>query len=105
MWTIEFLVVALAVVYYTHLISKWRNPKIDGVLPPGSMGWLLVGETLQFIIPGRSIDLHPFVKKRMHKYGPIFKTSLLGKPTVISTDNEVNKFTKVKGREVTRNPH
>ncbi|KAG6789538.1 hypothetical protein POTOM_005641 [Populus tomentosa] len=56
------------------------------------MGWPLIGETLQFIIPRRSIDLHPFIKKRMHKYGPIFKTSLLGKPTVISTENEVNKY-------------
>ncbi|KAJ6777513.1 CYTOCHROME P450 26 [Salix koriyanagi] len=56
------------------------------------MGWPLIGETLQFISPGRSLDIHPFVKKRMQKYGPIFKTSLLGKPTIISTDNEVNRY-------------
>jgi hypothetical protein len=68
MWAIGLVVVALVVVYYSHLISKWKNPKIDGVLPPGSMGWPLIGETLQFIIPGRSLDLHPFVKKRMQKY-------------------------------------
>ena len=68
MWTIGLVVVALVVVYYSHLISKWKNHKIDGVLPPGSMGWPLIGETLQFIIPGRSLDLHPFVKKRMQKY-------------------------------------
>ncbi|KAJ6755060.1 CYTOCHROME P450 87A3-LIKE [Salix purpurea] len=92
MWMVGLLVVALAVIYYTHLISKWRNPRINGVLPQGSMGWPLIGETLQFITPGRSLDIHPFVKKRMQKYGPIFKTSLLGKPTIISTDNEVNRY-------------
>jgi len=60
MWTNGLLIVALVVIYYTHLIRKWRNPKIN-VLPSGSIGWLLIGETLQFIIPGKSLDLHPFV--------------------------------------------
>ncbi|KAJ6385350.1 hypothetical protein OIU77_028510 [Salix suchowensis] len=68
MWAIGLVGVALVVIYFSHLIIKWKNPKIDGVLPPGSMGWPLVGETLQFIAPGRSLDLHPFVKKRMQKY-------------------------------------
>ncbi|KAJ6345495.1 hypothetical protein OIU78_008200 [Salix suchowensis] len=92
MWAVGLVAVALVVIYYSHLIMKWKNPKIDGVLPPGSMGWPLIGETLQFIAPGRSLDLHPFVKKRMQKYGPIFKTSLVGRPIIVSTDNEINKY-------------
>ncbi|KAJ6302835.1 hypothetical protein OIU77_016852 [Salix suchowensis] len=92
MWTIGLAVVALVVVYYTHLIFKWRSPKIEGVLPPGSMGWPLIGETLQFIIPGKSLDLHPFVKKRMQKYGPILKTSLVGRPIIVSIGYEMNKY-------------
>ncbi|XP_061974458.1 cucurbitadienol 11-hydroxylase-like [Populus nigra] len=92
MWAIGLVVVALVVIYYTHMIFKWRSPKIEGVLPPGSMGWPLIGETLQFIIPGKSLDLHPFVKKRMQKYGPIFKTSLVGRPIIVSTDYEMNKY-------------
>ncbi|KAJ6670906.1 CYTOCHROME P450 26 [Salix viminalis] len=92
MWAVGLVAVALVVIYYSHLIMKWKNPKIDGVLPPGSMGWPLIGETLQFIAPGRSLDLHPFVKKRMQKHGPIFKTSLVGRPIIVSTDNEINKL-------------
>uniref|UniRef100_A0A6N2LQ22 Uncharacterized protein n=1 Tax=Salix viminalis TaxID=40686 RepID=A0A6N2LQ22_SALVM len=69
-----------------HLIIKWKNPKVDGVLPPGSMGWPLIGETLQLIAPGRSLDLHPFVKKRMQKY------IVWELPVIVSTDNEINKY-------------
>ncbi|CAK7330765.1 unnamed protein product [Dovyalis caffra] len=60
--------VALTNVFSSGAITQNTNPKMEGVLPPGSMGWPLIGETLQFIIPGRSLDLHPFVKKRMQKY-------------------------------------
>ncbi|KAI5603801.1 hypothetical protein BDE02_01G243000 [Populus trichocarpa] len=75
MWAIGLVVVALVVIYYTHMIFKWRSPKIEG-----------------FISPGKSLDLHPFVKKRMQKYGPIFKTSLVGRPIIVSTDYEMNKY-------------
>ncbi|KAJ4823125.1 hypothetical protein Tsubulata_001894 [Turnera subulata] len=92
--TIGLCAVALVVVYCTHLllVSKWKNPKVNGVLPPGSLGLPLIGETLQFIIPSPSLDLHPFVKKRMQKYGPIFKTRLVGRPIIICTDPEVIKY-------------
>ncbi|KAF8379436.1 hypothetical protein HHK36_028871 [Tetracentron sinense] len=33
-----------------------------------------------------------FHQKRMDKYGPLFRTNLLGKPVVISTDREINRF-------------
>ncbi|KAJ4842249.1 hypothetical protein Tsubulata_028701 [Turnera subulata] len=91
-WTIGLSAIALVVGYCAHLVFKWKNPKVDGVLPPGSLGLPLIGETLQFIIPSRSLDLHPFIKNRMQKYGPIFKTSLVGRPIIVSTDPEVNKY-------------
>lgn len=42
--------------YYVHPVNKWRNPKCNGVLPPGSMGFSLIGETLQLIIRSYSLD-------------------------------------------------
>jgi hypothetical protein len=50
MWTNGLLIVALVVIYYTNLIRKWRNPKIN-VLPSGFIGWPFIEETLLFIIP------------------------------------------------------
>ncbi|RDX60394.1 Cytochrome P450 87A3, partial [Mucuna pruriens] len=83
---------ALIIIGITHWIYRWRNPSCNGKLPPGSLGLPLLGETLHFITPHTTDDIHPFVKHRMNRYGPIFKTSLVGRPTVVSTDPEFNYF-------------
>jgi cytochrome P450 len=46
-------------------------------LPPGSDGLPLLGETLSFIR-----DVFGFIHQRSERYGPVFRTHLLGKPTV-----------------------
>ncbi|MBD1875671.1 cytochrome P450 [Nodosilinea sp. FACHB-131] len=55
-------------------------------LPPGSFGLPVVGETLNFLFD------REFAKKRQAKYGAIFKTRLLGRPTVVLMGAEANKF-------------
>ncbi|XP_073278655.1 beta-amyrin 16-alpha-hydroxylase CYP87D16-like [Primulina huaijiensis] len=57
----------LVALYVTHWIYRWRNPKCNGVLPPGSMGLPLIGETIQLVIPSASLDLPPFIKNRMKR--------------------------------------
>ncbi|PNX92620.1 cytochrome p450 87a3-like protein [Trifolium pratense] len=76
----------------THWVYRWRNPCCNGKLPPGSMGLPLLGETLQFFSPNTSSDIPPFIKQRMKRYGPIFKTNLVGRPVVVSTDPDLNYF-------------
>ncbi|XP_023887411.2 cytochrome P450 87A3 [Quercus suber] len=83
---------ALVIISITHFVYRWRNPRCNGKLPPGSMGFPLLGETLQFFTPNTSSDIPPFIKKRMDRYGPIFKTNLVGRPVVISTDPDLNYF-------------
>ncbi|KZV21828.1 hypothetical protein F511_13631 [Dorcoceras hygrometricum] len=41
-------VVSLLIVVVTRWVFRWRNPKCNGVLPPGSMGFPIIGETLQY---------------------------------------------------------
>ncbi|MBA0818283.1 hypothetical protein Gohar_025524 [Gossypium harknessii] len=97
----------LLLICITHWVNKWRNPRCNGKLPPGSMGFPLVGETLQFFTPNTTFDIPPFVKERMrrspsilnmlivgvtYRYGPIFKTSLVGRPVIVSTDPDLNHF-------------
>ncbi|OMO86021.1 Cytochrome P450 [Corchorus capsularis] len=73
-------------------IYKWRNPKCDGKLPPGSMGLPFVGESFHFFAPYTSSDVSPFIKTRMERYGSLFRTSLVGRKIVVSTDPDVNRF-------------
>ncbi|XP_057970231.1 beta-amyrin 16-alpha-hydroxylase CYP87D16-like [Malania oleifera] len=82
----------LIVIVITHWTYKWKNPRCNGRLPPGSMGLPLIGESFQFITPSNSIDIPHFVKSRIHKYGRIFKTSLVGRAMVVSSDVEFNHF-------------
>lgn len=62
-------------------------------IPPGSFGFPVLGESLQFISSYRSHKCpDTFVKNRRSRYGRIFTTHLFGKPTVVSLDAEVNRF-------------
>jgi len=55
-------------------------------LPPGEFGLPIIGETLQFF---RDRD---YAEKKHQKYGPVFKTRLLGNPTVFVKDSDANQF-------------
>jgi cytochrome P450 len=55
-------------------------------LPPGSLGLPLIGDTLNFLQDSQ------FAKKRHQQYGPIFKTSLFGRPTVFMRGQEASLF-------------
>ncbi|XP_071721033.1 cytochrome P450 87A3-like [Rutidosis leptorrhynchoides] len=91
MWhNIIVLIATLFVVSLTHWVYRWRNPKCNGKLPPGSMGWPLLGETLQFFAPNRTWDTPPFIRDRMKRYGSIFRTSIVGMKVIVSTDSNLN---------------
>lgn len=55
-------------------------------LPPGSYGLPLIGETLSFFSDP------DFAQKKHQQYGAVFKTRLLGKPTVFAKGVEANRF-------------
>lgn len=55
-------------------------------LPPGSFGLPLIGDTLNFLQDSQ------FAKKRHQQYGPLFKTSIFGNPTVFMCGQEANLF-------------
>lgn len=67
--------------------------KYKRILPPGDMGLPLIGETIEFFKAQRKNRLFDdFVQPRITKYGNIFKTRLLGSPTVVVNGAEANRF-------------
>ncbi|KAJ0252263.1 3-epi-6-deoxocathasterone 23-monooxygenase CYP90C1 [Hirschfeldia incana] len=65
--------------------------KKKGMIPKGSLGWPVIGETLTFVACGYSSRPVSFMDKRKSLYGKVFKTNIIGTPIIISTDAEVNK--------------
>ncbi|TVU15076.1 hypothetical protein EJB05_38578, partial [Eragrostis curvula] len=74
------------------LLKRKSGHQGEVALPPGSMGLPLLGETLQFFARSPSLDLLPFFKQRLERYGPIFKTNLVGKDLIVSLDPELNNY-------------
>ncbi|KAK6125711.1 hypothetical protein DH2020_040544 [Rehmannia glutinosa] len=73
-----------------------RNRKVekngDFVVPRGCGGWPLIGETLEFIASAYTSKPVTFMDKRKSLYGDVFRTHILGKAIIVSTDPDVNKM-------------
>ncbi|XP_039840751.1 cytochrome P450 87A3-like [Panicum virgatum] len=89
--------VTLIAAWWFHLLLKWssghrRRRRCELTLPPGSMGLPLLGESLEFFARIPSLEVLPFFKRRLERYGPVFKTNLVGKDMIVSLDPEVNSY-------------
>ncbi|KAK4742400.1 hypothetical protein SAY87_000401 [Trapa incisa] len=73
------------------LTSERRCPRPKLPLPPGTLGWPYVGETFQLY----SQDPNIFFASKVKRYGPIFKTHILGCPCVMVSSPEAAKFVLV----------
>ncbi|PON68805.1 Cytochrome P450 [Trema orientale] len=73
------------------LCLQWRQPRIHKRLPPGSMGWPYVGETLKLYTE----NPNSFFSHRQKRYGDIFKTHILGCPCVMISSPEAARIVLV----------
>ncbi|CAN1218078.1 3-epi-6-deoxocathasterone 23-monooxygenase CYP90D1 [Linum perenne] len=72
--------------------SSLSSSSSSSVLPLGSLGWPLIGETIEFITSAYSDRPETFMNKRRALYGKVFKSHIFGSPAIVSTDAEVIKF-------------
>ncbi|OWF38262.1 cytochrome P450 26A1-like [Mizuhopecten yessoensis] len=68
---------AVSTILWNIYVSCSRDPSCSLPLPPGSSGLPVIGETLQFIMKGRK-----FFDEKRRKHGNIYRTHMLGKPTI-----------------------
>ena len=93
---IFFFFLALSSYIYFRRDKREPSKKTKLKLPPGSMGWPFMGETLQLY----SKDPNVFLvskQKRFHflsflRYGEVFKTHILGCPCVMLASPEAARF-------------
>ncbi|CAM8983411.1 unnamed protein product [Rhodiola kirilowii] len=87
-----FLIFILTIILvFVSILRKLAGPESRGKLPPGSMGWPYIGETLQLY------SKHPnvFFASKQTRYGEIFKTHILGYPAVMLASPEAARFVLV----------
>ncbi|CAK7335338.1 unnamed protein product [Dovyalis caffra] len=86
-----FFVVLVVVVFLFCISSallRWNEVRYRKKgLPPGTMGWPVFGETTEFLKQGPN-----FMKNQRARYGSVFKSHILGCPTIVSMDPELNKY-------------
>ncbi|VAH39986.1 unnamed protein product [Triticum turgidum subsp. durum] len=90
------LVLISVVVGMVGLLLWWNEVRYgrrgNVCLPPGTMGWPLFGETTEFLKHGPS-----FMKRKGLRYGRLFRTHILGCPTVACMDPELNRRMLLQG--------
>ncbi|XP_022941670.1 abscisic acid 8'-hydroxylase 1-like [Cucurbita moschata] len=87
-----FILAAAAIFFFFRSLFKFSAPvRRKPPLPPGSMGWPYIGETLQLY----SQDPNVFFASKKKRYGPIFKSHILGYPCVMLSSPEAVKFVLV----------
>ncbi|XP_009364364.1 abscisic acid 8'-hydroxylase 2 [Pyrus x bretschneideri] len=86
----DFVLLLIPVLLLLGLVLQWRHPKHKR-LPPGSMGWPYIGETLKLYTE----NPNSFFSTRQKRYGNIFKTHILGCPCVMITSPEAARMVLV----------
>ncbi|KAJ9684018.1 hypothetical protein PVL29_016488 [Vitis rotundifolia] len=88
---ISTILVTLIVLLAGSIKLKF-SPPVDKKLPPGSFGFPFIGETISFLRAQRQDKTVEWIESRIAKYGPVFKTSLMGSKVVVLTGQAGNRF-------------
>ncbi|KAK6233401.1 hypothetical protein QUC31_005807 [Theobroma cacao] len=68
------------------------SPLLGKKLPPGSFGFPLIGESISFARAQTQDRTPEWILNRIKKYGPVFKTSIMGSKMVVLTGQAGNRF-------------
>eukprot|EP00250_Pteridium_aquilinum_P011344 c20002_g1_i2 orf=300-1694(-) len=86
-----WIIAALSLGYLMYRILQHRVLEWQKKLPPGSMGWPYIGETLLLY----SQNPNSFFASKQRRYGEVFKTHILGCPCVMIASPEAARFVLV----------
>ncbi|CAJ1831339.1 unnamed protein product [Sphenostylis stenocarpa] len=85
---VSFVCLSFFIIFYRHN-AQFSVPN----LPPGKMGFPVIGESMEFLSLGWKGHPEKFIYERMAKYSSeVFKTSIFGESTVMLCGATCNKF-------------
>ncbi|KAM0995797.1 hypothetical protein ACFX13_005939 [Malus domestica] len=87
-----FIAVIVITLFIAFFLSKFLFKDQTKNLPGGSLGFPLIGETFSFLQAQKQDQGPEWLEERTSKHGPMFKTSLMGSPTVVVVGQAGNKF-------------
>ncbi|KAJ9140052.1 hypothetical protein P3X46_030739 [Hevea brasiliensis] len=91
---LPFITIIL-VTLITLLLGVWKyrvSPLRRMKLPPGKLGLPIIGESISLLQASKENKITQWFEKRISKYGPIFKPSLMGSNVVVITGQVGNRF-------------
>ncbi|XP_021806903.1 taxadiene 5-alpha hydroxylase-like [Prunus avium] len=88
----NFILVIAITLIIAFFLSKFLFKGKTKNLPKGSLGYPLIGETFSFLRAQKQDRGPEWLEERTSKHGPVFKTSLMGSPTVVVVGQAGNKF-------------
>lgn len=92
--TVLFVSAVILINNRTRGSRSSKDPSGRGMLPPGSLGWPLIGESLNLLAAMKKGCPESFLKERVERYGDprVFKTGMFGERTVVVCGKEGNKL-------------
>ena len=84
------LLLALLIPILLHFVIRRKYSSYN--LPPGSLGFPVIGQSISLIRALRSNTDYQWYQDRIKKYGPVSKMSVFGSPTVLLTGPAANRF-------------
>ncbi|CAJ1930110.1 unnamed protein product [Sphenostylis stenocarpa] len=85
-------ILALLPIFFILVLIKRKQTKPRLNLPPGNMGWPLLGETIGYLKPYSATTIGEFMDQHIARYGTIYKSKLFGEPAIVSADAGLNRF-------------
>ncbi|XP_073065420.1 cholesterol 22-monohydroxylase CYP90B51 [Primulina eburnea] len=90
MFGLEFVLFLVSIALVILNFRRRRRKPFN--LPPGSMGWPFLGETIAYLKPYSATTVGKFMEEHISRYGKIYKSHLFGEPTIVSADAGLNRF-------------
>lgn len=87
-----FLTLTLIFLPILFLLINGKRRRTSKRVPPGSLGFPLVGQSLDLLWAMRGNKAEKWLEERVKRYGHISKLSLFGQPTVFIYGQAANKL-------------